>query len=358
MRRARVFLVFLATFAVLPAVSQAATPGEVIASAISGAIVPGYQALAEEAEHMAADMDALCADPSEAGLDAARTGFADLARAWARVDLIRFGPAVRDNRLERVLFWPDRRSIALKQVQAALAERDATVLESETLAQKSVGLQGLGPLEFILFGTGAEDMAMANDGYRCGFGGAIARNIAAIGSELVAEWQDADGIALHLVQTSPEYPDYRSEGEALAELIGIFSHGTERMRASILPPILGDTFEDARPRTALFRRAGLTIQMLAWQMEGLKDLFEISGLTELLGEDARWIAGGVSFEFQNFAMTAARLDGPIETMLADPEGWQDADYLRVLTYSIEQLFGAQVAAELGIDLGFSALDGD
>ena len=323
MRRARVFLVLLAAFSVLPVVSRAATSGDVIASAISGAIVPGYQALADEAGHMAADMDALCADPSEAGLDAARAGFADLVHAWARVDLIRFGPAVRDNRLERVLFWPDRRSIALKQVQAALAEKDITVLDPETLTQKSVGLQGLGPLEFILFGTGAAEMAIANDGYRCGFGGAIARNIAAIGSELVAEWQDADGIASHLVQPSPDYPDYRTEDEALAELVGIFSHGTERMRASILTPILGDTFADARPRIALFRRAGLTVQMLAWQMEGLKDLFEISGLSDLLGDDARWIAGGVNFEFQNFANAAVRLDGPIETVLADPEGWQD-----------------------------------
>jgi len=98
--------------------------------------------------------------------------------------------------------------------------------------------------------------------------------------------------------------------------------------------------------------------MLAWQMEGLKDLFETSGLSDLLGEDARWIAGGVNFEFQNFASAAARLDGPIETVLTDPEGWQDTDYLRTLTYSIEQQFGAQIAPELGIDLGFSALDGD
>ena len=358
MKRARFFLVFLAVFALVPAASYATEPGDVIEAAITGYFVPGYQVLTDRAEDLATEMDALCATPSEAGLEAARDGFGALVHAWARVDLIRFGPAVRDNRLERVLFWPDRRSIALKQVQAALAEKDATVLKRETLTRKSVGLQGLGPLEFILFGTGAEDMAVANDGYRCGFGGSIARNIAAIGSTLAAEWQAEDGIAARLIHPSPDYPDYRTEGEALAELVGIFSHGTERMRASILTPILGDTIEDARPRIALFRRAGLTVQMLAWQMEGLQDLFEASGLTGLLGDDARWIAGGIDFEFHNFANAAARLDGPIETVLTDPDGWTDADYLRVLTYSIEQQFGAQIAAELGIDLGFSALDGD
>ena len=66
-------------------------------------------------------------------------------------------------------------------------------------------------------------------------------------------------------------------------------------------------------------------------MEGLADLFAVSGLTGLLGENARWIAGGISFEFANFASTAARIDEPIETVLADSEGWEGADYLRTLT---------------------------
>lgn len=358
MRLMRFFLLFLGALAGFPAVSGAGEPAKVLGAAISSYFVPGYQHLADSAAAMAAEMDALCADPSEAGLESARTRFDDLVHTWARVDLIRFGPAVRDNRLERVLFWPDRRSIALKQVQAALAEKDQTVLSLETLTQKSVGLQGLGPLEFILFGTGSADLASASDGYRCGFGGTIARNIEQIGSALAADWQDADGIARRLAAPDPDYPDYRTTEESLGELVGIFSYGVERMRASILSPILGEVLEDAKPRIALFRRSGLTVPMLAWQMEGLRDLFTVSDLESLFGEDARWIAGGIDFEFGNFANAAARVTGPIEAVLADPEGWSDVDYLRTLTYSIEQQFGAQVAEKLGIDLGFSALDGD
>ena len=358
MRLMRLFLLFLGALAGFPAVSVSAEPAKVLSAAISSYFVPGYVHLADSAAAMASDMDALCAAPSEAGLETARAQFGELVHAWARVDLIRFGPAVRDNRLERVLFWPDRRSIALKQVQAALAEKDETVLSLETLTGKSVGLQGLGPLEFILFGTGSADLVLVNDGYRCGFGGTIARNIEQIGAAIAADWQDRDGIAKRLAAPDPDYPDYRTPEESLGELVGIFTYGVERMRASILSPILGETPGDAKPRIALFRRAGLTVPMLAWQMEGLSDLFAASDLASLLGEDARWIAGGIDFEFSNFASAAARMTGPVETVLTNEQGWRDADYLRTLTYSIEQQFGAQVAAELGIDLGFSALDGD
>ena len=351
-------ILLAAALALVVAAPAVADEAGVMKAAIDGYIVPGYAALRDEAAALAGEMDALCAAPSADSLAEARDGFADLVRAWARVDMVRFGPVVVENRLERVLFWPDRKSIALKQVQSALATGDETVLSVETLTGKSVALQGLTALEFVLFGTGSDDMLAASDGFRCGFGGAVARNIAGIGEALHAEWTDVDGIATHLIAPQADYADYRTPDEVMSEFLGLFSHGLERMRVQELTPILGDDPQSAKPKSALFWRSGLSVKMLAWETEGLADLFVTSGLADLLGTDGRWVEGSLGFEFANFANTADGLNRPIAEELAEQQSWDRVSYLSILTGSLEQIFGFQIATSLGIDLGFSALDGD
>ena len=71
------------------------------------------------------------------------------------------------------LFWPDRKGIALRQVQAILAKQDATATDPATLKTKSVAVQGLGALEYVLFGTGAEALALPEGDFRCDYGNAI-----------------------------------------------------------------------------------------------------------------------------------------------------------------------------------------
>ncbi|MBU1173813.1 MAG: peptidase M75, Imelysin [Alphaproteobacteria bacterium] len=348
----------LAALVVLVAVPAQADVPEVMAKAITDYIVPGYALLETEAGALGARMDALCAGPSPANLETARDQFADLVRAWARIDMIRFGPVSAENRLERVLFWPDRRSLALKQVQAALIERDETVLSLETLEGKSVGLQGLGSLEYVLFGTGSDEMAAQNDGFRCRYGGTIARNVAGIADTLHAAWSDPQGIAHRLIAPRPDNPDYRSADEVLREFLGLFSHGFERMRVQELTPVLADGPGSARSKSALFWRSGLSMDMLVWEAQGMGELLAVSGLGALLGENQRWIGDSFWFELANFVATGARLDAPIDQVLTDPDGWDKVSYLSILTSSLEQIFGAQIAGSLGVDLGFSALDGD
>lgn len=344
--------------ALVPAAGFAVEAAEVIKTAINAYFVPGYERLGDEAALMGDKLDALCADPSEATLYAARDEFGALVHTFARVSMIRFGPVLVDNRLERLLFWPDRKSIALKQVQAALVNKDQSVLLPAALAGKSVGLQGLGALEFVLFGTDSNEMAQANDTFRCAYGGAIARNIAAIGRSLFKDWDDPEGIARRLVDPQPDNPDYRTSEESLSEFLGLFAHGVEAMRATEITPMLGTSADSAKPKSGLFWRSGLTISTLAWQAEGLNDLFLVSGLSDLLGADARWLGGSALFEFQNFSTTSAALNGPLDAVLADPMDWGKVSYLRILTNSLEKIFGAQIAGDLGLDLGFSALDGD
>ena len=135
--------------------SACAADRDIFAAMIDGFIRPGYADFAANASAMRDSAAALCTTPGADALATARENFATLVNSWSRIEIIRFGPVVADNRLERIFFWPDRRGIGLRQVQAVLADQDATAIDVETLRAKSVAVQGLGALEFTLFGTGS-----------------------------------------------------------------------------------------------------------------------------------------------------------------------------------------------------------
>ena len=166
-------------FSVLLAVPAAAEkkPSAIIGQAIDGFIRPGYRDFHRATTDLTTTTQALCTAPSQEALDSARKAFGDAVDAWSTIEIIRFGPVTEQNRLERVLFWPDRKGTGLKQVQAALAAKDPSATDAAQLAGKSVAMQGLGALEFVLFGAGADALSGEGDAYRCAYGSAIAANL-------------------------------------------------------------------------------------------------------------------------------------------------------------------------------------
>jgi hypothetical protein len=326
-------------------------------AAIRNFILAGYERFTQESDLQAAAMSRLCASPGEAGLSAARAQFGALVRSWSRIEIIRFGPVLDENRLDRILFWPDRRSIALRQVQAVLAEEDSTATSLGTLEQKSVALQGLGALEYVLFGTGSELMAQGAD-FRCRYGATIGRALTSVGQQIVADWEDPQGIAAHMRAPADAYPDYRTGDEVLRELLGVWVHGMEMVRDIRIMPFFGVTAEEARPRSALFWRSGLTFASIRANLAGMRDLFILSGMADSLGPDDRWAGGSFIFELDNFDRTASQLQPPVEEALATASERAKLNYLLILTRSLQNIVVRQIAGVLGLGVGFSSLDGD
>ena len=347
------------SFLFLPAAAQAAMPAsDVIGQAIDGFIRPAYGDLAERTAALEKSVEALCATPSQASLDAARDGFAQAAQGWAKVELIMFGPIREGNRLERMLFWPDRKSIGLKQVQAALAARDPDATEAEKIARKSVAMQGFGALEYVLYGTDAEELATAEGAYRCAFGAAVAGNIAAISADVRDDWNKPDGFAAIWASPGPDNLTYRNGSEAVTELMGVFINGLEMVRDVRLRGFLGLRPEKDKPKQALYWRSQGTTASLAANLEGLGDLFRASHLADALSPDAQWIAESIEIQFANGAEAARSVSGPIEEALDDPARREKLDYLSTVTSSLSNLFGVRLSGEFGLTAGFSSLDGD
>lgn len=343
-----------------PAAAQSALPGEaIIKGAIEGYIQPSFQTFAEDAGLLKTSVEALCATPSNDALAGAREAFRSVVVAFSRVEFVRIGPLGVSDRLERLLFWPDRKGIALRQVQTALADEDPTAASADTLGHKSVAMQGLGALEFLLFGTGSEDLAAAA-GYRCSYARAIVTLFDGLATTVNAEWHDssAAGQVQHMLSPQPTFSDYRTEREVLEQLAATMIHGTEAIRDTRIAPILSASTGSPKPRSALFWRSNMTAASLAANFDGIHQFFLAARYPEAIGETNAWVAKGAIFEFGNAARAAAAIVDPMEQAVADEGQLRALRYLSIITGSLDVLLGENLAAALGLSVGFSALDGD
>ena len=338
----------------------AATPAAkpLVERSIAGFILPAYARFHASTARLGDAVDDLCAAPSADALDAARNAFRDTVQAWSTAEIIRFGPVTEENRQERILFWPDRKGTGLKQVQAAMAQGDTTASDADTLAGKSVAMQGLGALEFVLHGTGADDLAMAPGSYRCAYGAAVAENLDRMAGEIEQGWQAPDGIAAAWANPGPNNALYRDDTEALGELLDVFVNGLELVRDVRLNGFLGQQAADDKPRQALFWRSAQTVPALGANISALQALFDASGLAAELPTTSNWIGESIGFEFANAIGAAKAADGPVAEVLQTPAARGKLDYLRVVTSSLSDLFGTRLSAEFGVTAGFSSLDGD
>ena len=202
----------------------------VMTKAVDLYIRPAYKDFHDKAAALSVETAKFCATPSEDELKQVGARFADTIDSWGRAEIIREGPVLEENRFERVLFYPDRKSTGLKQVQALIASEDETVTDAGALKTKSVAIQGLSAFEYVFFGSYPESVASQPNGFRCRYGLAIARNVEGIGGELQAAWDAPDGIQAQWKTPSADNPVFRSSSESIQALIGIHVHGLEMVR--------------------------------------------------------------------------------------------------------------------------------
>jgi predicted lipoprotein len=330
----------------------------VLQAAVTEVIRPGMQGFGAASKEMVNALETLCVTPTPEALASSRQSFAAVVAAYGRIDFLRLGPLLEENRADRLLFWPDRRGIGLRQVQAILAEEDASATQLATLQDKSVAVQGLGALEFVLYGTGSDSLAAPAGAFRCAYGRTIAANIAQIAGELVADWNAPGGVAGHLMSPHPDYADYRTTVEAMEEMVGLVAHGAETLRDRHLKPFLAGPDKAASPKLAAFWRSELTLVFVRANIEGMHALAVSTGLTRAVEEKDKWLVNSVDFEFRNALRALDSVKLPLAEALDNQEQAAALDYLVLVTGALQTVVGEQLSAALGLSVGFSSLDGD
>lgn len=359
MRLSSTLAVLLLALATPPALAADADKTDVVlARAVDEAIIPGYKTFAQKTDSLAATIQALCAAPSADAEKAARDAFAETLKAWGPVEIIRSGPALEKNRFERVLYFPDRKGIALKQVQAILAKKDETATSPETLATKSVGVQGLGALEFVLFGTGHETLATEKASHRCRYGAAIAGNLTTIAGEFVAAWTAPDGIGDHFRKPGPQNPLFRTDQEAVTELLGVMVHGAEMVRDQRIRAFYGTREQKPNPKQAIFWRSQNTWVMLGADISGLLDFWKKAGMNDLLPDDQRSVGTSIEFVMKSLKRTTGTITPDIEAALSAPDEKAKLDFLMLNGRDLIKRLSEDYGKALGLGAGFSFSDGD
>lgn len=327
---------------------------------IEGHILPGYSTLIGASGAQLRAVENLCQSPSQEKLQAAQTRFGDLVEAWSAVEFIRFGPAREDNRYERLFFWPDRNGRGLNQVQGALASQDETVTSVQSLQGKSVALQGLLALEYVLFGTGSEALN-SGDAHRCSYALAIAGAISSTSETLLDAWLGSDGYAQLMLNTGPDNSVYRSDGEAMQELLRAMAEQLQIIHDAKLVRVVGNTTGEARPRRAPFWRSGQALPMIIANAQAMQSLNEAGMFADLLPEQASRYAGTLRFEL---GQVISRLQDLQDTGLSlDVLVTSEETHGRLASVALPlagamRVVGEIYPVELGLTIGFNSLDGD
>ncbi len=353
-------LASIATLLATPAFADAndAEVRTVMGKAVDDVFRPGYAAFAASARDMSTAMENLCQSPAETKLDEARTTFGVLIDTWSKIEVLQDGPVIRENRLERILFYPDRKGLALRQIQDLLADEDDAAISPEAMPQKSVAVQGIPALEFVLFGAGAEAMATTNNTYRCRVGTAISNNLGLLADQLVALWDAPNGIAKDWKEPGPDNTIYRTSDEAMTGLLGVLVHGVEQVLKHRIAYFYAEDGDIVKPKKAIYRRSGNTFRSIKANLEGLQAIWRGSDMQGIIKGDASAITTDINFDFKSAIATAQALDLPIADVLKNEKLLSKLAFLELTLEDLETRLNDDYGRAIGLAAGFSFSDGD
>lgn len=337
--------------------NDAAVPA-VMQKAVDDVIRPGYTRLQQSATALTTAMTGLCSAPSAQAETAAKSAFADTIKAWSTIEIVQVGPVLEKNRFEHILFYPDRKGIGMKQVQALIAkadEKDTTVAD---VAAKSVALQSLTALEYVLYGNGSEALATDKNGFRCRYGAAVAGNIATVSGELATEWDDPKGVQASWKAPGTGSADFMDNKEAITALLGILVHGAENVRDQRLETFYKGEPSAARPHMAIYWRSQNTWASVKANLEGLQALWLKAGMADLLPPEKRAIATKIDTELGALIETAGSIKPDVEAAIADPAERAKIDKLRAEARVLATDLSDGYGVDIGLSAGFSFADGD
>jgi predicted lipoprotein len=258
-------------------------------------------------------------------------------------------------------------------VQQALAEKDDSVALPDELAGKSVALQGLPALEYLLYGDGAEILAkerrIVGDGesppeveaegaFRCGFALAVATNIDRIAGAVVEDWREGSAYEKAFLGPVPEDPIYHTPKEVTLDLLKSFTSGIELVRDQKLGKPLGASPAEARPRLAAFWRSGLTFANAADNLEGVRTLFAKGGFAQVVAGESAGVENSILFDLDHAIEVLRGVDLPMAELVDNDDARAKIEALRVALKSAAQTAGDMISRGAGLAFGFNAMDGD
>lgn len=319
-------------------------------------VLPGFDQLVRVTANFADLASAFATKPDEASLGSLKAGFNEVADAWASVQQFRIGALAQGQRAERFAYWPERRNVVEKQINALLSGHGQDGLAPEQLAGASVAVQGLPVLERILYGSEPQNLLTGEKSERRrAIVAAIAGNLHAIAVEAQGIWVDLlkdPAKAANIFAANP------AEGTAqcYTNLLTIMQVVADQ---KIGVPLGGADAANAKPKAAEQWRSGRSLRNIALNLETAKrSVLSSGGFADLLPPDQSGLKEQLAKAFDD-AIDAARAAGPdLSDAVSHQEKRKPVTALLVKVNHLRDLVRQKVPSAIGVTLGFNELDGD
>lgn len=306
------------------------------------AIEQRYGVLADASERLEASADRFCEQPDASHRQRLTRNWLDAYQAWQAVRFVDFGPIEQQSRAWQFQFWPDRKNLVGRKMQAWLAADQPP--SAEQIAGDSVASQGFPALEYLLFDDSMQGAEALTSSVACGLLRAITTHLADGTNALQRDWQR---FGEHYRDTT-SYTGATLHGALLA---------LETLEGKRLGAPMGLTGHAANGYLAEAWRSGQSVRLIEGTLHGLEDTF-LPGLKTLLarhGEAA--LADDFRETLDHARRRAAEMAPGVAPALDDDASFGELQGLHVqigqLRYRLEEIGGV-----LGLVRGFNASDGD
>lgn len=313
-----------------------------------------YQAFAEAAEVLESETAALCASPSQAGLEAARAAF-DAARApWKRMEVVGFGPVVDEpHRYGPVVdFWPVRDTVV-----DDLLEGDTSV-ELATIQGLGASTRGFPVLDYVLWHP---TVSVLDDARHCTYAASLAADLHDNAEGLHAAWLD---YAPRLEDPGSQTDfAYATQQQVIDEWVNRLLFAMDNIRAEKLGKPAGDDSQgNPLPDAVESRYSGRSLQDARDVYAGVELLYD--GREGSQGLGALLTPERTPLDFPD-AFASAR-DSARTALDAIPEPLEQTvqgDTSSIVTAQqalreVQVLVQVELAQALGVTLAFNDNDGD
>jgi predicted lipoprotein len=337
---------------VFAAPAQAADFGAFNRDYSRNVVTPAFKALAVETAKLAQAADDFATAPSQDGFAALRVGFESVSDAWMHAQMFTLGPLETEQRAERFEYWPERRNVVDKQLNALLAAPDPQALAPEQFAHATVAVQGLPALERLLYGDNARQIlsAGADQKARIAVIQAIAHNLEILAREVAAAWEKASA------EPAPFTPDpAESTTQAYGDILLEVRMIADRKVASVR----GQDIDRARPNNAEQYRSGRSLRNIRSNLDALKAaVLGPHGFATLIPPDRAALKDEIARAFEATIAAAAAVPEPLDAAVTDPEKRKTVDTLLAAANALRDLMTQKVPPAIGLTVGFNSMDGD
>ncbi len=240
-----------------PDAPPVAAPGEgaVLSAMHRDGVQPALAEMSKTGSGLRHAVEALCGEPSAAGLEGARQAWRDAYGAWRRALPFLFGPADALELQRRLGTWPVN-----EQVLGAIVTAPDVVIE-----QSDFSIRGYGAVEHLLFApTGVEE---ATTGISCAYLGELTEEIATRVAQAGHAWEQ--GFAAEFKSAGDGAP-FLTPAEAISLAYAEVLNVTETLLRERIGIPSGFFVDRPRPEYLAAARSGEAVPALEATLAGLR----------------------------------------------------------------------------------------